>query len=221
VGRQIEENFRWENLSGKIIIDFEPGDMPDIILKYILKQNGLVSGKDVQIVRNMGIKETVRDLQDGIVDYVVLLEPAASLVELEGNGSVIASLGNSYREIPHTVYMTTKSLVRDKPELIQKFTNAIYKGQVWVATHSAVEVAYAIEEFFPDIDRELLVKVVERYKSLNMWDVNPLIEDAAFNYLQDMLQISGELEIKCDPAVLISQDFAKNTINTVTFNDDI
>ena len=39
---------------------------------------------------------------------------------------------------------------------MQKFTSAIYKGEQYVKTHTAGEVAELIQDFFPDTDLEML-----------------------------------------------------------------
>ena len=61
-----------------------------------------------------------------------------------GKGYVVASVGEAAGEIPYTAYFAKKSYIEKNPDIIQKFTNAIYKGQKWVETHSTEEVADAI-----------------------------------------------------------------------------
>ena len=48
--------------------------------------------------------------------------------------------------------------------VIQRFTNAIAKGQAWVQEHSAAEIAEAIADQFPDTDVAVLTAVAQRYK---------------------------------------------------------
>ena len=47
--------------------------------------------------------------------------------------------------------------------MIQRFTNAVYKGQKWVAEHSAAEIAEVVKDSFPDTDIALLTSAVQRY----------------------------------------------------------
>lgn len=60
------------------------------------------------------------------------------------------------------------SLKKNK-DIIQKFTEAVYQGQVWVKTHPPQEVAEAIKPSFPDTDIEILKTVVQRYKDIDAW----------------------------------------------------
>ena len=47
------------------------------------------------------------------------------------------------------------------PDIIEKFTRAIYKGQLWVQKSSDEDVAKAIISFFPGTDEDILVNVVK------------------------------------------------------------
>lgn len=214
LGRQPEADFRWENLKGKTIIGGRPGGMPEMVLEYILKQHGLTPARDVDVITNLQFTATAGAFKGGTGDYVALFEPTATLLEQSKAGHVVASIGESSGEIPYTVYMARKSLIEENPELLQKFTNAIFKAQRWVDYQPAEEIARAVAPFFPDSDMEWLVKVIERYKAQNTWDVDPLMEDESFNYLQEIIKTAGELEKTVEPSILIDREFAKNAILT-------
>ena len=62
-------------------------------------------------------------------DFVTLFEPTATQVEASGDGYVIASMGQLSGEIPYTAYSCLASYMEQNPDLVQRFTNAIYKGQ--------------------------------------------------------------------------------------------
>lgn len=212
VGRQPEPNFAWENLKGKTIIGGRPGGMPEMVLEYILKKHGLKPGTDVQIITNLQFTATAGAFQGGTGDYVALFEPTATMLEQEGVGNVVASLGSSSGEIPYTVFMARKSKIEQDPEMIQKFTNAIYRGQLWVDQHSSQEIAEAIVSFFPDTDIDALTKVVERYKSQNTWATTPVMSEKAFLFAEEILQTAGELSSPVEPTVLINHQFADQAI---------
>ena len=55
-------------------------------------------------------------------------------------------------EMSNTAYFASKSYIEKNSEIIQKFTNAIYKGQLWVESHTPEEIAQAIKPHFPDTD---------------------------------------------------------------------
>lgn len=215
VGRNAEPDFKWENLKGKTIIGGRPGGVPEMVLEYILKQNGLTPGKDVNIITNLQFTATAGAFKGGTGDYVALFEPTASLLEKEKAGLVVASIGKSSGEVPYTVFMAQKSYLEKNPESIQKFTNAIYKAQIWVDQHSPAEIAAAIQPFFPDADLEILTTVVERYKAQDTWDKNPLLEKEALDHLQIIIQDAGELQKPANPDTLITRKYADKALEVV------
>lgn len=213
VGRQAEPDFKWENLKGKTIIGGRPGGMPEMVLEFILKQHGLTPGEDVEIITNLQFTATAGAFSSGMGDYVALFEPTASLLEKEGVGHVVASLGVSSGEIPYTVFMAQKSVIEEQPEMLQKFTNAMYKAGQWVDKAEPQEIAKVIAPFFPDADLELMTQVVKRYKDQDSWSMTPVLNKDSFIYLQEIIQTAGELKEKVDPAVLITDQFANQAIN--------
>ena len=49
VGRQPEDNFKWENLKGKKVLGGRAGGMPQMVFEYILKKHGLDPKTDLTI----------------------------------------------------------------------------------------------------------------------------------------------------------------------------
>jgi NitT/TauT family transport system substrate-binding protein len=215
VGRNIEPAFKWEKLNGKTIIGGRPGGVPEMVLEYTLKKHGLIPFKDVNIITNLQFTATAGAFKGGTGDYVALFEPTASTLEQSNGGHVVASIGLESGEIPYTVFMAKKSYLKNNPNTVQKFTNAIYKAQIWVKTHSPSEVASAIQSFFPDADMKLLTKVVERYQSQDAWDQNPLMEQEGLDYLQEIIKASGNLEKPVTSSLLINTEFAKKAIEQI------
>ncbi|MDZ5000366.1 ABC transporter substrate-binding protein, partial [Clostridium perfringens] len=136
VGREVEESFDWKNLKGAEIIGGRPGGVPQMAFEYVLRQNGIDPKTDVKLVTNIDFTATAGAFKAGTGKYVTLFEPTASMLEKEGSGKVIASIGKAVGDLPYTCFFSTKSYMDKNPEIIQKFTNAIYKGQKWVETHS-------------------------------------------------------------------------------------
>ncbi|GAE87318.1 ABC transporter substrate-binding protein [Acetivibrio straminisolvens JCM 21531] len=129
VGRKPEPDFKWENLKGKTIIGGRKGGVPEMTLEYVLKKNSLLPGVDVFIDTSVQFALMAGAFTGGQGDYVTLFEPVASTVEKEGKGYIIASIGEESGEIPYTAYYASKSYIEKNRDIIQKFTNAIYRGQ--------------------------------------------------------------------------------------------
>ena len=148
VGREAEENFNWRSLKGKELIGGRPGGIPEMALEYVLRENGLNPSTDVNMVTNIDFTATSGAFKSGTGDYVALFEPTATMLENDEGGSIVASVGESAGNISYTCFYTTKSYMDKNPEVVQKFTNAIYKAQQWVKEHTNEEVAKSISSYF-------------------------------------------------------------------------
>lgn len=218
VGREPDPDFNWEKLKNKTIIGGRKGGMPEMTLEYVLKEKGLVPGKDVNVLTNIQFSLMAGAFTGGTGDYVTLFEPVAVTMEQEGKGFVVASVGKEGGEIPYTVFSAKKSYIEKNPEIIQKFTNAIYKGQIWVESNTPEEVAKAIKPSFPDADEKVLAKVVKRYRDQGTWAKNPRFSKEAFNRLQDIVQEAGQLSKKAPYEKLVTNKFADEAIKKIKTN---
>jgi len=214
VGRKAE-TFKWSNLKNKNVIGGRKGGVPEMTLEYVMKKNGVVPGKDVNVDTSVQFNLMAGAFTGGQGDYVALFEPTASMLEKEGKGFVLASVGQESGEIPYTAYFAKKSYIAKNYNTIQKFTNAVYKGQLWVDTHSPEEIAKVIKPSFPDTSEEILAKVAKRYKDVDAWNKNPVMKQEAFELLQKVMQEAGELKKTADYSKLVNNDFANKAIDTV------
>jgi NitT/TauT family transport system substrate-binding protein len=215
MGRKPEPNFNWSDLKGKNIIGGRKGGMPAIVLQYVLKKQGLTAGKDVLIDTTMQFAAMPGAFVGGKGDYVIIFEPTASTMEKEGKAYIVGSLGKESGEVPYTAYFATKSALEKNPQLIQKFTNAIYKGQRWVDSHSPEEIAKAIKPQFPDDKDEILISSIKRYKEQNTWKKDPVLKEKDFYLLQQIIQDAGELNKIAPYDKLVNMQFAEKAINSI------
>lgn len=209
VGREADPDFTWDDVRGKTIIGGRQGGMPQMVLEYILHQNGIEIGTDVEVITNLDLSATASAFAAGTGDYTTEFEPGASTLELADQGCVVASLGVDSGYVPYTVYMTTSSLIEENPELIQAFTNAIYKGLVWCQEHTSAEIAEVIQPQFSETDPETLTAIIERYRSQDTWIQHPLMKEEALELIQDILQLSGTLDQRIAYEDVVVTDFAK------------
>ena len=57
-------------------------------------------------------------------------------------------------------------------------------------------IAESIISFFPDTNIDDLTKVIERYKSIDVWPTTTEFKETSFNHLQDIMINAGELDEK-------------------------
>lgn len=215
MGREPDPDFKWSDLKGKTVIGGRKGGMPEVILQYVLRKNGLTPGTDVFIDTTMQFAAMPGAFLGGQGDYVILFEPTASQMEKEGKAYILASLGESSGEVPYTAYFAGKSYIEQNPDTIQKFTNAIYKGQRWVDSHTPEEIAQAIKAQFPDANDEILATVIKRYKNQNTWKKDPILIEKDLGVLQKALQDAGVLQKTAPYSEIVTTEFAENAIKNI------
>ena len=158
VSRTKEDDFQWEDLKGKEVIGGRPGGMPEMVFEYVLKKHNIDPHKDVNLVQNIDFANTSGAFVGGTGDYTVEFEPSATMIEEEGAGYVVASVGTESGYVPYTAYSTTKEFLAKNKELLQSFTKAIEKGQKYVEEHTAAEVAEVIAPQFKETDEKTIEK---------------------------------------------------------------
>ena len=214
VGRNKEDNFKWDYLKGKEIIGGRPGGMPAMALEYAMKKNGINPKTDANMVTNIDFAATAGAFKGGTGEYVALFEPTASVMEKDENGYIVASVGEESGTIPYTCFFATESYIKENPKIIQKFTDAIYKGQQWYFTHSSEEIADSIIGYFPGTEKEIIIAVIENYKKIDALSHTPQIKEEEMNRLMDIIieYDSSLIPEKPQFSTIVDNSYAENSI---------
>ena len=210
VAREEMPDFTWDDLKGKKVLGGRKGGMPEMVFEYILKNNGLDPETDLTIDQSIDFGSTAAAFTgDTSADFTVEFEPSATLLEQEGTGYVVASLGTDSGYVPYTSYSAKASFLEDHPKTIQKFTNALQKGMNYVSTHSPEEIATVIAPQFPETDLATVTAIVTRYYQQDTWKDNLIFNEESFQLLQDILQDAGELSRRTEYTDLVTTSFAQ------------
>ncbi|MBQ9861300.1 MAG: ABC transporter substrate-binding protein [Clostridia bacterium] len=212
VGREPDPDFEWSDLAGKHVLPGRTGGMPYMAFRYAMEENGLDPDNDANLDNTIQFDMMTGAFLGGTGDYVTMFEPVASSVQLEGKGYIVASVGAAAGEMPYTAYFTKKSYIAANGDLIQRFTNAVAKGQKWVKEHTPEEIAECVKDFFADTDVTLLASAVKSYKDIGAFATTPVMTEEAFNRLQEVIQRAGELDSPAPFDKLINNTFANKAI---------
>ena len=212
ISRKQTDNFSWQDLKGKTVIPGRKGGVPYMTLEYVLRKNGIDPKKDLVLDDSIKFDLMAGAFASGNADYVTLFEPTASLTQNQNKGYIVASVGKEAGEIPYTAYFAKKSYIENNKDTIQGFTDAVYKGQQWVKEHSSQEIAQQIQEFFPDTDLDLLATVIQNYKDIDAWNDTPILKEEAFDRLQEVMTMAGELKNKVPYDKIVNNSFAENSV---------
>ncbi|WP_279233157.1 ABC transporter substrate-binding protein [Marinisporobacter balticus] len=215
LARKPMPNFTFADVSGKTIIGGRKGGMPEMTLEYVLKENNVVPEKDVTVRTDIQFAVMAGAFTGGEGDFVTLFEPVASMLEKEGAGHIVASIGEAGGYIPYTCYCAKKSLIESNPKVIQSFTNAIYKGMKWVETHTPEEIAQSISPQFPDADLEILTEVAKRYKDQDTWKPDLVLTKEGLNHMMDIIELAGELDQRAPYEKIVTTKFAQEAMQSI------
>ena len=207
LGRQKEE-FSFDKLRNKKILGGRRGGVPQMTLEYVLKNNGLTPGKDVEVDTSIQFALMAGAFCAGEGDYVTLFEPSASMTENEGKGYVLASVGEKSGEMPYTCYYAGEKYIKEKPDVIESFIRALYRGQKFTQEHTAAEIAELISPFFPDSDIELLTRVTQRHKDIDAFCYSPEVSKEGYKRLMDVMKSSEVIENDVPFGEIVDNSFA-------------
>lgn len=122
---------------------------------------------------------------------------------------MVASLGEDSGYVPYTAFSAKTSYMEANPEIMQGFVNALQKSMDYVNSHSAEEIAKAIQNQFPETDLETLTTIISRYKEQDTWKEDLIFEEESFTLLQNILEDAGELSERVPYDNLVTTTYAE------------
>lgn len=210
MGRTAEPNFEWDDLVGKEIIGGRRGGMPAMSLEYAIKKNDLQD--DVTINYDVQFDLIAAAFEGGTGDYCTMFEPLASNYQAAGKGYIITSVGAEAGEMPYTCFMATKSYVSEKKDKVTKFMRAIIKAIDFVMESDDATVAAALQASFPSTDLATLTSAVASYKAIDAYKRTPVMSEAEFNNLLEVLLSAGTITERVTYTDIIDNSIAEELI---------
>ncbi|MEO8203096.1 MAG: ABC transporter substrate-binding protein [Betaproteobacteria bacterium] len=186
--------FKWPMVKGKDYLDWTNGTTPQIDSEWVLKKHGM-SSKDLgNYITNVASGNRDSAWIAGKGDFGTFFEPTASLIEREGKGQVVASLGNEIGPMAFTVFMASDKFIAKNPKTVQGWCNAIRKAQAFVASASPSDLAKLAAPHFKQLDYGLMLSAIKRYQGLGVWATDVTVSEQSMNKLQDIMVAGGVLK---------------------------
>ena len=181
-----DKDFKITDLKEKEVLVGRYAGMPALNFINAIK-NTDVDIDDIKLNYSVEFAALSGSFISGVGDYVNLFEPNATNIEKEGYGYVVASIGELSGEVPYTAFYARKSYLKENKELLTKFTNAINKGLEFVKDNDANTIAEIILPQFPELSKNSLATIIDRYKKYDSWLDNPYITEESFTNLEDIM----------------------------------
>lgn len=218
VSREPIDDFNWTMLNDQYVLGGRKGGMPQMVFEYILKKNSINPDTDLTIDTSIDFGSTAaafsgaKEGEPGYADFTVEFEPHATALESQGKGYIVASLGTDSGYVPYTAFCARKSYIESNPDTLQRFTNALQRGQEYVLTHSPEEIAKAIQPQFKDTELSTITTIVTRYYSQDTWKSDLIFSQESFELLENILMEAGELSEYVVYEDLVNTSFATNAL---------
>lgn len=218
VSRENIKDFSYEDLKGKEVLGGRKGGVPLMTFEYVLKENNIEIGENTakgqcNLRTDVQFGAMAGAFAAGEADFTTAFEPTASQLEKDGVGFVVSSIGADSGKIPYTAYSATKSYMDKNSDVLEKFTRAIYKAQIWCMEATDKQIAEAIQPYFKDNTIEELMIVAQKYREINAWCESPYFEEESLDNLMKVMETAGELEQRVPYDKIVDTGIAQKVID--------
>ncbi len=190
VGRTPQPDFKWSDLNGKEILAGRKGGVPAMTFEYVVKSGNIDCTLNYDVAFNM----MTPAFESGIADYCTMFEPVASEYQAQGKGYIVASVGQESGEIPYTCFMAKQSYINKNGEAVDALLKAVTRAVKYINETDSDTVAGYLTKYFDGTSKTSIKMSLDSYKSIDAWVTNMAMKEAAFNKLQDVIELAGELD---------------------------
>ena len=208
VSRKAEPDFKWSDLKGKEILAGRKGGVPAMTFEYVLNQNGLTDGTNVNLNYDVAFNLMTSAFEAGTADYCTMFDPVAYEYEAAGKGYVVASVGEASGEVPYTCYIAKNSWLDKNEKKAESFLRAVTKAVKYINENTPEEVAKHLVSYFEGTSEDSLAASVKRYRDIDAWRTDLSMTEASFNRLQDIIENAGELSRRAKMSELVDNTLA-------------
>ncbi len=211
VAREADDDFTFSDMEGKHVIAGRVGGVPAMTLEYLINQAGVETDELTFDTSVEFANMAAAFIGDDKYDYVSLFEPTASTLVQEGQGYIVASLGESSGEVPYTAFSANSAYLEENEEQCENFLRAITKGYDYIMDNldDLDGIADILSAQFDGTDHDLIVSSLQSYIDIDAWCDNPIVSETAFDNLQDIMENAGQLDVRADFDDIVDNTIAK------------
>jgi len=152
-------------------------------------------------------------VEAGQADIALELEPNVSIAATQG-GKVLYSLAEVYGDFAITGVTVSEETAAKKPELVQRFVNALQKSVKFAHTYPD-SVAFYAAKLFPDIDKSVSANAVNRIIGTNTLPKSIVISEEAWDKAIKLRHSAGDIKSLETAKSVLDMSFAEKTVEEV------
>jgi NitT/TauT family transport system substrate-binding protein len=212
LSREPRPRFAWSDLVGRTVISFAGAPTPWLCMLAVLRRHGVDPAR-VQFVRTLTGDDAVSAFHQGRGDFLEAGQPTTEEV-LDAGGHLVASMGEATGPLPFSSYMTTPERLAKEPDVVLRFSRALYRAQRWVGDQEAPAIADIIAPAFAGIPSSIRQRAVARYQAQGTWARDPLLRRPGFDHLQEILLGGGFIRRRHRYGDLVDTEIAHRAMET-------
>jgi NitT/TauT family transport system substrate-binding protein len=137
--------------------------------------------------------ENATALRSGTLDAVQLFQPHAEELIASGAGHVWYAAANRGLTA-YTTLVTRRDLLQSRRDELLRMTRAMARVLRWIADTPGSDIATALADYFPSVPREIFAGAMDRYRALELYAAEPVMQREGFERLQAAMRSGGALD---------------------------
>ena len=159
----------FEDLIGKEVCAFGKGLTPDLVLRFVLSQNGIQPDEDVKITYLNAASEVGPAFLSGKFNLALLSEPlATNILMKKEDAKIVLDLNEEWSHIagtksgfPQASLIMKSDLIENNKEFVDEFIK-LYEESIKWAKENPEELGDISEELELGVGKEPIIKGIER-----------------------------------------------------------
>ncbi len=189
VGNRSNPDFRLADLARMRFATVSEVPTPWLCLQHDLRLEGLDPNR-LDRVADRSMTDNLAALRDGGIAAAQFFEPVVETALSSGAGHLLYAASTRGRTT-YTAFVTMRDRLQRNPEPLRRMVRAIHLAQQRVHSQPPQEVAAAIADFFPLLDRAVLTGAIARYQTQEVWGRDPVLPEDGFARLGSSLASGG------------------------------
>lgn len=210
LGRTPNPQFELNELIGTRVAVVSEVPTPWICLQYDLRRAG-IDPAAIALTPARSMAENAAALRAGDVDVIQVFQPyARELIDAKAGHVWYAAAKRGLTS--YTTFNSTRGFIEKNPEAALRMTRAMYRTQKWIAAHDGRALAEAIAAYLPDVPLPVLAACCNDYKSLGLWNANPVMRREGLEWLRDAMLAAGYIKTELAFEQCVEMRFAEQAV---------
>ena len=192
IGREPRPDFRMSDLVGVRFASVAEVPTPWLCLQDDIRRAG-IDPTTLNRISGPSMADNAAALRAGSLDAVQLFQPYAEELIVTGAGHVWYAAADRGLTA-YTALVTRRPLLNTRRDELLAMTRAMARTLRWMAATSGNDIARALADFFPAVPHDIFAAAMERYRALQLFAPDPVLQREGFDRLEAAMRSGGALD---------------------------